>query len=121
VYGVDDPDSAARAAGQLLGGLRASHHLERRVSRAVHERGPLILMLILAGVFAATVLSALGITAWGSSEARTMMNGLLPVLLPSELTLLTAATGYYFFLGNRSPGRPGAGRRRRPPRPPIPK
>jgi hypothetical protein len=60
------------------------------------DQGRLALALLLAVVFALTVLSALGVAAWGSSDARRTINGLLPVLLPAELTLLTAAIAFYF-------------------------
>ncbi len=58
--------------------------------------GRLALALLFAGVFAATVLVALAVAIWGNDEARKTINGLLPVLLPAELTLLTAATAFYF-------------------------
>ncbi len=65
------------------------------------EGGRLALALLLAIVFALTVLIALAVAVWGTEQARTTINGLLPVLLPAELTLLTAVAATYF--GGRPP------------------
>lgn len=54
-------------------------------------------------VLALTVAITLGIAAWGTSEARTTINGLLPVLLSIELTLLSAAAAVYFAGGDPKP------------------
>lgn len=71
----------------------------------MRDGGRFALALLFALTFFLTVLIALAVAVWGSSEARTTVNGLLPVLLPAELTLLMAATGWYF-AGDRHP--PGA-------------
>jgi hypothetical protein len=69
----------------------------------MRDGGRLALALLIGLVFATTVAITLGIAAWGTSEARTTINGLLPVLLPSELTLLGAAATFYFNGGDRKP------------------
>ena len=60
------------------------------------EGGRLALALLFTIIFAMTVLAALAVGIWGTPEARNTINGLLPVLLPAELTLLTATAAYYF-------------------------
>jgi hypothetical protein len=69
----------------------------------MRDKGRFALALLFAMVFALTVLIALAVGAWGTAEARTTINGLLPVLLPAELTLLTAAAAFYFTGGDREP------------------
>ncbi len=66
-------------------------------------RGRLALALLLALVFALTVVIALAVAVWGTDQARSAINGLLPVLLPAELTLLTAVVATYFGGRNRDP------------------
>jgi hypothetical protein len=75
----------------------------------MRDGGRLVLALLLCLVFALTAVIALGFTAWVSGEARSTITGLLPVLLPAELTLVTGATAFYFAGERALPGRSPSG------------